>query len=319
VVPIAKSKEMENSSVVALKLEFTNGTTDYLLSQVEAGALRDDHLFFDGRTAFARADAGGNLQHLFMQASAKFEFGNVSVECPEPVLQAKVVSVNAGAEGEIVLDRALPAGSGLHGHALILRGNPAAAVRVNHDEYYEIEDVVASEGGKGVLRFRNQSLTLARAHIESIDAGNGMLVTRWPSEVAGLRNVTYLNGRAISVADSGLPTAVVKAFSRKELEATSVAGFKPGQEIRILAVQPGDIATIPATVSLTREGERHYRLCSNTAVTISLPLPSGASLKARSASGKEETFGSPDKGSLQVSFSADWFENGQLELEVVNR
>jgi len=317
VTPIAESEASKESLQVALKIGLAGGMTDYVLNQIEPQtSLRDGDLSFEGQTAFVRLDPDGNPRHLFMQRSTTLSYGGWKLECATPVFEAKVVSVNAGAEGEIVLDRALPAGPGLRGQALFFRGNPNATVPVNHDEYYEIEEAVADQEGRGVLRFRNQSLAVARAQIESVDSANGQLLTRWPCELAGLSNIALLNGRAISVNDAEPPVALVKTFSRKELVPTTLEGFQPGQQIKILAAQPGDIAMIPSTIALTKEEGGRYQLSSNTEVKVTLPAARGAVLKARTASGREKVFGPAETGSLQATLAAELFENGQLALEI---
>lgn len=311
---LADTKEARNAASVALKLELNNGTVDYLVTHREAAVTKDDPLHFEGRTAFARVDSAGEAIHLFMQEGSVLELNGIKLECPEPLFEAKVIAVNAKPDGEITLDRPLPAGAGLRGHALLLRGNPKAAIPVKNDEYFEIEDVLpGAEGSGSILQFHNQSLALARTDIDTIDAGSGTITTRWPSEIAGLANIAYLNGRGITVEDGEAPRAVVQSFSRKELKVSSAASLKPGQHLKILAAQPGDIAAIPATLSLTLEAPGEYLLRSNTALTVTLPAGKGETVTVSSANGEQKTFTAGDKN-VEIKLEGEWFANGPVTL-----
>ena len=271
--PVQSVEKIPSAKGVGLKVGVTGGFTDYILSNSDAQILGEGNVKMDGRNRFARLDSDGALVHLLLQEGKAITAVGWKVAPRQPQLEAKVVSVKSS-PGEIVLDRALPSGAALKRAMMLVRRPGGVPVPSTHDEYFAIEQV-ADENDHTVLRFERQSLVLASAQVEKIDAGSGEIETRWPSEVAGPPGGFYLRGRAVENSN-----AVVRSFIRNKLTLTSNEGIKAGDRLRILAVQPGDQIIIPSTVTLHRTARGSYSLHSTTDLEITIPGKPGTKVLA---------------------------------------
>lgn len=279
---------------VGIKVRIRGGKTDYVFSNREGQSLGDGNVQIDGRNGFARLDQDGSLVHLLLQEGTSIKAGGWILAPTQPVLEAKVLSVKASDDGEIILDRALPAGIALDQAMMLVRRPSGVPVPCTHDEYFAIEES-QNDGEKSILRFHKQSLVLASTQVENIDAATGEIECRWPSEIAGPMGAEYLRGHAVEGLD-----AVVKSFVRNKLVLTSAQSIEPGQRLRILAAQPGDSIIIPSTAILHRIAADTYRLRSTTDLQLTIPGTSGTKV----LSGEKELGVIGDSGPLSISLPA---------------
>ncbi|EIQ00406.1 Heparinase II/III-like protein [Opitutaceae bacterium TAV1] len=260
------------ADAVALKLQLANGSTDYLLSSRAADQTLDGGTVrLAGRNGFARLAPDGRLTALAMQEAVRMEAGGWVVEAAAPAFQARVVSAEPGEpESRLVIDGRLPEGGALAGATVLIDSAPGARIAYSHNDYYSVETV---EHGN-TLVFRGQSLVAATLQVDTVKAASSQVELYWNNELGGKPGSFSYQGRGVIPAGAAppRPLAQIKKFNNRELDLTSVSALKTGQKLQVLVAQPGDVLTIPATVTLTRAGTGHDWFLRTTApVRLTLP------------------------------------------------
>ena len=316
---LAVETSAQASDCVALKLDLSNNHSDYLLANRRSQKVQSDEFSFEGRNAFVRVDAKQQLTNLTLQEGTSLDAFGWKIELAKPTIAAKILLVDTQDDkGQIVIDQQLPAGDVLSGALLQIKNSANDAVNYSFDEVLTIEKVLSSQPGQSILQFQKQSLVLTRLQIDSIDSQNKKIETRWPCELAGTASTQYLQGRALMKADASKASALVTSFARKNLEVTSTADFQNGDKLKVVIAKPGDVITIPVSVSVTRKAENQYQLHTNAPLKITLRAKAGQKLMASSEKQTAKVpFVADKNGIITAEISPADFKSARIQMEVV--
>lgn len=251
----------EATDCVGLRITLAEGKgTDMLFASRSVQEMKvgkaSDRVVFEGRNGFVRTDAEGRLVALSMQEGRRFEAAGWGVETDSSLFQAIVRKVEPGREeSRLTIEGNLPAGSLLAGATLWTESGQNGSLRYSHNDYFSIESIDSSGNGESVLVFHNQPLTIASLQIESLVPQKQKALLAWNHNLAGKPGSMAYDGRAVIpsgtvVSLENPPKAAIQTLEERSVGLTRLDGFKAGDRIDVLVAKPGDIVSMPTTVSI---------------------------------------------------------------------
>ena len=226
---------------VAVRVERTDGTVDYLFSSGDDVPRRAAGATFAGRFIHVRLRDNKPVA-AEVAGTREFHGYGLDIRTPRDAWRGTVAAVDY--ETNVLTTSApLPAGSSLEG-AVIYLSNP----RYSRNSAYRIERV-EEVGGRRRIRLA-QTIVLGRGQVgKVVDARS--LTTVIPHEYA--RTVQrgesgFFQGKRIATAAGASTLITGTHYSEGLLRVENTAGFRPGEVFRYYDVQAGDTFTVPETV-----------------------------------------------------------------------
>jgi len=258
--------------------------------------------------------------NLAIQESTLLEVGTWKIEAAAPAFQGKVLAVEATEErSRLTIEGELPAGTALSGAMILVSSGEGAAVPYTGTEYYSVESVERGTAGQSTFVFEKQSLVDGYFHVANVVQGAQKLSLTWRNEVAGLPGSFAYQGRGVIPAgeSTGTPRALIRNVTNREVELTSVNGITPGLKLKALTAKPGDLITMPLTVTVARQGDGEYKLHTTAEITVTLSVVPDARLfvSTKGEAGKELARAGAN-GKLVALLSPEKLGSGEMTLRV---
>ncbi|MBC2595714.1 heparinase II/III family protein [Ruficoccus amylovorans] len=315
----AERIELDPAAGMGVRLTLDNGCTDTLLAgQSERSKLDDGEVRLVGARGFVRTGPDGDVREMLLHEGTFLEAGAFRLTFPEPNWRAKVIEVIPDdRHNRVVLDDSLPTGRILAGQPVMFSGDKGRAGPATlQDVTYMIEAVSASPKGS-VLDFGSQRMVSSTVVVDTIEA-DGAVTSTWPNEILGgrYRDTGYYTGRKVAAAGDRSRSTVVESYpNRKKFYPHEGGLFKSGEKLEFYLVQDGDQARIPHVATLKQMGEGQWRLSSNAAVGIRIPVAQKAVLYA-SAGGTERKLAASANGFVECVVPVDWTVDGNMVLDL---
>ncbi|MCC6679745.1 MAG: heparinase [Phycisphaeraceae bacterium] len=300
-----------------LRVELPDGRNDYLLSSRKSQQLSCEAVSMSGCRGFARLDADGKLVHLALQEGTSIEAGGWRVQAESDALEARVLKAEADwVQSRLTINRPLPSGRALQG-SMVLIDSPQGADRpYSHNEYYAIETVTPDERGGCTLVFDRQTLVATRLRAAEVDPATRTISADWCNELARFEGSHSFDGRMIAAEGDANAVSIIRSYVIKKVELDSTDGFQPGQRLMVMTAKPGDVLTMPTTVTLTRSDDGRYLLRSNRRVMLTVDAPAGSRLLAIMGDDQPRTFATVDEaGRLRAELDPAELGSGQVWLQ----
>ena len=172
----------------------------------------------------------------------------------------------------------MPAGSVLAGSTMLLDGTVDGDYGYPHNDYYSIEEIEPAKNGGSVLVFRKQSLVFASLNLETVNNEDSTARLYWNHTLAGKAGNLSYRGRAVvasgGAADESSPVlALVRRIDARDLALSRVDRLSAGQRVDVLVAKPGDVVSIPTSVTFTAVPGRDgvWRIRTTTPLRVTPP------------------------------------------------
>lgn len=283
-----------SSQAIGVKVNLASGATDYILSTMDAAqTVAEGDISLTGRNGFVRIGQGGAVQSLGLQEGTRLQAGGLVVQTPQAAFSGEIVAVYPGGEKESRLEirGLLPAGDLLAGAPAWIHSGENATVPYEHNDYYFVETVEqGSRADTTTLVFAEQSFVFTTFVVDKVNEQGARINLFWNNELAGRPGTRAYVGRAVINAGSSpvKPLTHVDWISNREVKLGSSRGLQEGQKLEVMVAQPGDVFTIPTTVTLERLGDgQSWLLRTHTALTLTVPADWGSQLVVTTPEGRE--------------------------------